>query len=258
MNICSFNGRLAATPELKATTTGVPVLAFDIAVRRKRKDADGEYGADFIRCVAWQNDAENISKYFSKGQMIIIVGRYGIRKYEDRKGHKKEAHEITVEEWDFCGASRENPSEAWWVEERQRRERAASSEGMSQGYSTAGSADFEEIVCDDIDGSWPTAEQARAKPAEGTQLSMRDIAGGQGPGPTSNHYINSAIKTQQQREKEFAAMTDIDLAKHWFKADEEGRRADRAMAVAEIMRRKPEIKHPAEFYSAVAGGNGNG
>ena len=64
-------GRLTADPELRQTTTGISSCNFTVAVDRGYKSANGEKQTDFIRCQAWKQTAEFVSRYFSKGKMII-------------------------------------------------------------------------------------------------------------------------------------------------------------------------------------------
>ena len=82
-------GRLTADPELKQTQNGVAVCSFNIAINRQYADKQtGERQADFISVQAWRNTAEFISKYFSKGKMIIVEGSLRNNNYTDQNGVK--------------------------------------------------------------------------------------------------------------------------------------------------------------------------
>ena len=74
MNRVCLLGRITADPELKQTTSGISACSFTLAVDRGFKDAKGERQTDFISCIAWRQTAEFISRYFSKGKMIIVEG----------------------------------------------------------------------------------------------------------------------------------------------------------------------------------------
>ena len=100
-------GRITHTPELKQTTTGIPVLRFSLAVDRSVADSTGERQTDFFDCVAWRKTAEFISRYFVKGDMIAIVGELQSRKYTARDNTQRIAIEIIVSEASFCGSKRE-------------------------------------------------------------------------------------------------------------------------------------------------------
>lgn len=78
------------------------VIRFSIAVNRRF----GE-GTDFISIVAWNTTATFISKYFSKGQKIAIVGRLQTRDYEDTQGKKHYVTEVVAEEAYFTGKKEE-------------------------------------------------------------------------------------------------------------------------------------------------------
>lgn len=94
-------GRLVADPELRQTPNGVSVCAFRIAVNRNFVGKDGKQQADFIDIVAWRQSAEFVSKYFSKGKMIIAEGSIQTRNYEDKNGSKRTAVEVVADNVQF-------------------------------------------------------------------------------------------------------------------------------------------------------------
>ena len=110
LNRISIMGRLTADVELRKTQSGTPVAAFTVAVERDFKGQNGEKETDFINCVAWNNTAEFISKYFKKGSMAIISGRLQTRKYETNNGEKRSATEIIADSVYF-GESKKEQSE---------------------------------------------------------------------------------------------------------------------------------------------------
>ena len=83
-------GRLTADPELKQTTSGLPVVSFTLAVNRRfqSRSADANQGgqADFISLVAWRQTAEFISKFFKKGSALCVTGSIQTRKWQDKNG----------------------------------------------------------------------------------------------------------------------------------------------------------------------------
>jgi len=94
-------GRITHDLELRKTGGDVSVLSFRIAVDRRFIAKDGERQTDFISCVAWRQTAENIAKYFSKGQRIIVEGSIQCRSYEDKEGNKRTAVEVNVDSFHF-------------------------------------------------------------------------------------------------------------------------------------------------------------
>ncbi len=101
-------GRLTTQPELKKTQSGVSISSFSIAVQRNYKGADGSYPTDFINIVTWRNTAEFVCKFFTKGQLIGIVGSIQSRSYEDKNGNKRTAIEVVAEEAQFVESKRES------------------------------------------------------------------------------------------------------------------------------------------------------
>lgn len=100
LNKVILGGRLTAKPELKTITSGLNVCEFNIAVNRKvAKDKQQE--TDFIRCQAWRERAEFISKYFDKGSSICVVGSIQTRSWDDQNGQKRFATEVVVDETMF-------------------------------------------------------------------------------------------------------------------------------------------------------------
>jgi single-strand DNA-binding protein len=97
LNKVILGGRLTAKPELKTTTSGLNVCEFNIAVNRKvAKDKPQE--TDFIKCQAWRERAEFISKYFDKGSSICVAGSIQTRSWDDQNGQKRFATEVVVDE----------------------------------------------------------------------------------------------------------------------------------------------------------------
>ena len=103
MNKVILIGRLTKDPEIRYTQTSKAVANFTIAVSRRFKKDE----ADFINCVAWDKTAEFISKYFSKGSMIAVVGRIQTRTWEDSEGKKRYVTEVIVDEVYFAGSKTE-------------------------------------------------------------------------------------------------------------------------------------------------------
>lgn len=98
LNKTIIMGRLTKDVELRHTGTGTPVCSFNVAV-------DSGYGenkkTDFIPCVAWNKTAEFMKNWFSKGRMIIVIGRIGTRSWADADGKKHYATEVVADEVRF-------------------------------------------------------------------------------------------------------------------------------------------------------------
>ena len=111
LNHIVIMGRLVRDPELRRTGTGVAVASFRVAVDRDFAPKDGgERKADFIDCVAWRQTGEFISKYFTKGRMIIVDGRLEMRDWTDKDGNKRTSAEIVVANAYFGDSKRDGDS----------------------------------------------------------------------------------------------------------------------------------------------------
>lgn len=99
LNNITISGRLVADPELRHTKGSEPILVvnFRIANDRNYKN-NGETVTDFFHCTAWRKKAEFINEYFSKGDIITIVGSIHNNSYTDNNGIKRTDTYIDVSE----------------------------------------------------------------------------------------------------------------------------------------------------------------
>ena len=98
LNHITIMGRLTRDPELRRTGTGTAVASFTVAVDRDFGGRDGgEKETDFIDCVAWRSTGEFVSKYFTKGSMIVVSGRLQIRGWTDKEGNKRRSAEVVAD-----------------------------------------------------------------------------------------------------------------------------------------------------------------
>ena len=109
LNHITIMGRLTRDPELRRTGSGTAVASFSVAVDRDfGKNENGEKETDFIDCVAWRNTAEYISKYASKGRMVVVSGRLQIRGWTDKDGNKRRTAEVVADNCYFGDSKRES------------------------------------------------------------------------------------------------------------------------------------------------------
>lgn len=100
MNTVCIMGNLTKDPELRYTQTQKSVASFTVAVSAGRNEAY------FIPCVAWENTADFVAKYFKKGQQIAVSGELTQRTYESN-GQKRTVIEVLARKTDFCGRREE-------------------------------------------------------------------------------------------------------------------------------------------------------
>lgn len=90
-------GRTTKDQELRYTPSNVAVATFSLAVNRNFKDANGERETDFINCVIWRQQAENLANWAKKGALIGITGRIQTRSYENQQGQRVYVTEVVAE-----------------------------------------------------------------------------------------------------------------------------------------------------------------
>ena len=117
LNRIVIMGRLTRDPELRYTTSRVPVCSFSIACDRDYKPENGERETDFVDVVAWRNIGEFVSKYFKKGRVAVIEGRLQIREWNDKEGTKRRTAEIVADNVYFGDSKTEDKNTAGTSEE---------------------------------------------------------------------------------------------------------------------------------------------
>ena len=109
LNHITIMGRLTRDPELRRTGSGIAVASFTLAVDRDfGKNENGERETDFIDCVAWRQTGEFVSKYFTKGSMIVVSGRLQIRGWTDKEGNKRRTAEVVADNVYFGDSKRDD------------------------------------------------------------------------------------------------------------------------------------------------------
>jgi len=114
LNHITIMGRLTRDPELRRTGSGIAVASFTVAVDRDFGSRDGgERETDFIDCVAWRQTGEFVSKYFTKGSMIVVSGRLQIRNWTDKEGNKRRSAEVVADNCYFGESKRSSEGNAY-------------------------------------------------------------------------------------------------------------------------------------------------
>ena len=153
LNRVILMGRITQDLDLKTTSTGTAVLTFNVAVERSYAKAGEERQADFITCVAWRQQAEFISKYFSKGRMIALEGNLRTRTYDDKNSVKHYVTEVYVDSVSFTGEPKQGSSSSQGYNSgNSYNNHSQPSVGNDQSNATVSIgnlSDFEEILSDD-------------------------------------------------------------------------------------------------------------
>lgn len=99
LNNVSLVGRLTKDVDLRYTLSNVAVATFTLAVNRTFKNENGEREADFINCVMWRQQAENLANWAKKGALIGITGRIQTRSYDNQQGQRVYVTEVVAEQF---------------------------------------------------------------------------------------------------------------------------------------------------------------
>ena len=111
LNHITIMGRLVKDPELRRTQSGVAVCSFTVAVDRDFQSREAaEKQTDFIDVVAWRQTAEFVSKYFTKGRMIVVDGSLQSRKWQDKTGQNRVSWEVLANNIYFGDSKRDGMS----------------------------------------------------------------------------------------------------------------------------------------------------
>lgn len=105
INKLILQGRLCKQVDLRTTQNDNSVASFTIAWSEKYGQTEQTL---FLNCVAWNNQAEFIRKYFKKGDMVVVEGKLTTRNYDDGNGDKKYVTELIVDKAHFCGSKQDS------------------------------------------------------------------------------------------------------------------------------------------------------
>ena len=146
LNHITIMGRLTRDPELRRTGSGVAVASFTVACDHDFSGRDGgEKETDFIDCVAWRQTGEFVSKYFTKGSMIVVSGRLQIRSWTDKDGNKRRTAEVVADNCYFGEGKRSEGGNSY----------SGNSGNSYGGYSAPSSSASDFAMMDDDDAQLP-------------------------------------------------------------------------------------------------------
>ena len=104
MNNVSLIGRITKDLEIRSTNDGKHVCKFTIAVRRD------ENNADFINCMVWGTQADNLVKYQKKGSQIGVNGAIRTGSYE-KDGKTNYTFEVLANQIVYLDSKKEESRE---------------------------------------------------------------------------------------------------------------------------------------------------
>ena len=100
MNKVILIGRLARDPEMRTTSSGISMTRFTLAVSRPFNSQDGQQQTDFISCLTWRRQAENVAKYCAKGSQV--------GSYDAQDGTKRYTTDVVCDNVTFLGTKASN------------------------------------------------------------------------------------------------------------------------------------------------------
>jgi len=101
INTVVLVGRLTRDPELRYTTNNIANLRFTIAVNRQFTNQNGERQADFINCVAWRAQAENMARFLKKGSLVGVEGRIETGSFQGQDGQMRYTTDVIANSVQF-------------------------------------------------------------------------------------------------------------------------------------------------------------
>src|SRR5215204_3287370 len=154
----SFNkitivGNLGKDPELRYTPQGDAVCNLSIATNEKKKDKAGELQdvTTWFRVTLWRRQAENASKYLTKGSQVYIEGRLRIEEWTDRDGGNRYTLEVQGTDMQFLGGGAKGGGEDYHRDEPGgEAEFAGPASGQSSSSASAGGFSRPATADDDI------------------------------------------------------------------------------------------------------------
>jgi single-strand DNA-binding protein len=109
----SFNkitiiGNLGRDPELRYTPQGTAVCDFSVAVNDRKRDKAGEWQdvTTWFKITFWGKQAENASKYLTKGKPVYVEGRLQVEEWTDRDGNNRFTLSIQGSDMHFLSEGR--------------------------------------------------------------------------------------------------------------------------------------------------------
>ena len=111
-------GRLTKDPELRYTSSNIAFARFTLAVNRTFAGPNGEREADFIQCIAWRKQAENLARFVRKGSLIGVEGRIQTGSYDDKDGTRKYTTDVVCDSVQFLEPKGDNQQQSGYNQDR--------------------------------------------------------------------------------------------------------------------------------------------
>lgn len=148
MNRIVLVGRLESTPELRFTSTGIPVANFSLSVRRSIPNGQGRYERDLFRIVTWRKLAETCCKFLERGRMIAVDGKLQNRIVTSPNGDRRVIAEIHADDVRFLEGARPRGESQEYDPEQQVASEPTPNENIQPEEDISSISDNLEINCE--------------------------------------------------------------------------------------------------------------
>lgn len=161
MNNVTLVGRLTKDPEIRTTRSGKSTCTFTLAVDRVNKN---QQDADFIQCVVWEKQAENLARYQHKGSRIGVEGRIQTRTYDNNEGQRVYVTEVIAQHIEFLTSKAEDQAAGY-----------QSNRGVpQQGYSRTPQQGFNQVSQNQGNYGAPQPRNWSPQQGAGEQVDIQD------------------------------------------------------------------------------------
>ena len=102
-------GRIGADPEVRYTSSGIPVVNVSLATNESYTNKEGEKveKTEWHRLVFWRQVAEIAGQYLHKGSMVYIEGTLRYRTWTDDEERERFTCEVEVRELSMLDGKRD-------------------------------------------------------------------------------------------------------------------------------------------------------
>lgn len=107
MNVITLSGNLCQDTELRYSVSGKPILNNTLAVRKDKKNSQGNYETDFIQIILFDHNAEFLNKYAKKGDKIMINGKMRVDRFQDKEGNYRTSNYVVVDRVELLSQKRD-------------------------------------------------------------------------------------------------------------------------------------------------------
>ena len=98
----TFVGNLTADPELRFTSSAVPVASFTVICSKNIFDKETKEWKEgektYLRCSVWREYAENVVESLRTGSRVMVMGKLSTHSWETKEGEKRFSLDVQVEE----------------------------------------------------------------------------------------------------------------------------------------------------------------